>query len=129
MFSSPSLTERIDGIDIQANNYINDPLNWQLNAVTPQAITTQPIQRAPSSIWQYPDVGLDDRMYNVGYHQLPVDNQVSFIPRYESPEIPVTHLPFKDALFNSTQRTQQAGQKLAFTGLRAPGVNEGFGPD
>lgn len=133
MDSAPDLITGVDGEGEWQNNNsleLGDNtaiLNQLLNAVTDQEPTNRFLQRDPASILQYPDVGLYDSMYYPStYRMLPVDNQVTQVHHYESPEVPVTNLPFSQALYNSTLVQEQVNGQIVYN-LRAPGINEGYG--
>lgn len=102
-------------------------LRDQMNAVIAYPPTIPPT--FPAYV-RYPGLGIYEEQYsNVGWHHLPVaSGTVSSIEigRFESPEIPVTHLSYAQSIFNSTMmQSQQAGRRI-YTALRAPGINEGF---
>lgn len=104
-----------------------DPLNSQLNSVVQIPYSNISVQPSPQALLYYKDVGLYDWQYNTGYKQQAVDNQVSVLPyHYESPDVPVTHTPFMEQLFNSTLVYENVGGRTLFQSLRAPAVNEGF---
>ncbi len=109
---------------------VTSALTDRLNAVSYQVPTmTAFVQR---QFVANHDVGiLPDSAYNVGYHQVPVDNQVNNKPgitmfRYESPDTPVSHTPFAQAIVNSMGATRQVSNPPYSFNLRAPNINEGF---
>lgn len=131
MDSAPGIPTWVDGIggnEIDNNLMPTDHtavLNEQLNSMVEQVPTTPFYQRAV--VLQNAMMGLEDTMYNVGYHQLPVDNQVA--PqgyRYESPEVPVTNKPWTQSLYNTTLVQEQVGPIVLYQSYRAPEINEGF---
>lgn len=97
-------------------------LNESLNAMTVQVPTQQFYQRA--RILQYSDVGLDDANYNVGYHHVNVPQEVKVERHFEAPEVPVTQLPFMQAIYNTTL-VQELQSSMPLYSLRAPAINEG----
>lgn len=113
------------------DSYVNtgqDPftvgLRDQLNSVIPYQPTMPPVFN--HWVRSY-GPGVGDWNYDVGYKHVPVGNQViPMIMRFEAPEVPVTHLPFRPVLFDSTQPYQQAQNELMYPNLRAPAINEGF---
>jgi hypothetical protein len=130
MFSSPGINTNDANENTVSNTGIqsNDPtaqLNIALNSVKQIPYTTPSFNRAV--IWTNGDVGLDDRQYNVGYKQVPVDNQVAkLFTHFESPELPVTQLPFNESINKSAQKIiDNVPNKMLFS-LRAPDINEGF---
>jgi len=96
-----------------------------LNAVVDQVPTSRHTQRA--NVITNSDVGiLPDTSYNVGYHMKIFDNNdVHIISRFESPDVPVTHIPFNNALKNSTYTQNQVTPPIPLN-LRAPSINEGY---
>ena len=98
-------------------------LRGWMDAVYPYPPTTPPVYHIYNG--QY-DTGVGDDQYNVGYKQLPVANE--FIPTlmsYEAPDVPVTHLPFKQQLYNTTLVQRTVDHQVVYS-LRAPGINEGY---
>lgn len=95
-----------------------------LNAQVPYVPTTAP--SFPVYVRSY-GPGIGDSQYNVGYKQLPVDPGILSsvqVGQFESPDVPVTHLPYTYALYNSTLIQPQRGQVVIYA-MRAPGINEG----
>lgn len=113
------------------DNGMYDPfttaLRDQLNAVVPYQPTPPPL--FPLYV-RYPGLGIYEYQYtNVGWHQLPVPSGIissEEAGRFEAPDIPVTHLPFKEAIYNSTLAQPQSGGRILYAALRSPGINEGF---
>lgn len=73
--------------------------------------------------------GVGDENYNVGWHHVPVPSGIipeAAVGRYESPDVPVSHLPFQQALYNTTLVQRQVSGSFVYQSLRAPGINEGY---
>jgi hypothetical protein len=94
-------------------------LNEQLNSVI-----TLP-QNPSFSRGDRLGAGISDSDYDVGYHQLPVDNQVVVAMHFESPELPVDNIPNKFSVHDSTLALKQINGKQVYP-MRAPDINEGF---
>ena len=97
----------------------------ELNAVIPYPPTV-PI--AFNAYIRYDGSGVGDENYNVGYKQQPVPSGIISswtAGRYESPDLPVTHLPFAYAFTESTFPRYQSTNQPVYRNLRAPGINEG----
>ncbi len=101
-------------------------LRQQLDAEVPYQPTTAPT--FPRWVRSY-GPGVGDENYNVGWHHVPVPSGIiveAAVGRYESPDVPVTHLPFKQALYNTTLAQRQISGHIVYSSLRAPGINEGY---
>lgn len=70
--------------------------------------------------------GIGDAQYNVGWHQLPVPAGIKHISHFESPNVPVTNLPFRENLYNSTLVQKTVNHQIVYSAYRAPAINEGF---
>lgn len=73
--------------------------------------------------------GVGDENYNVGYHHVPVASgniPIAYVGNHEAPNIPVTHLPFLQALYNTTLVSEVVAGQTIYPSLRSPGINEGF---
>jgi hypothetical protein len=95
-----------------------------LNAVTPYQPTMPPV----FNTWvRSTGPGIGDSQYDVGYKQVPVGNQViPMILRFEAPDVPVTHLPFRAVLYDSSLPYQQSQNLIIYPNLRSPAINEGY---
>jgi hypothetical protein len=128
MDSAPNLpTWQLEAIDAGIANpdsttdIVTGQLNQQLNSVLIQG-QNPTFQRA-----YIMGGGISDTDFDVGYKQVFVDNQVSvMVSHFEAPNVPVTQLPFSQAIYNSMQATQQVVDTLINPNLRAPSINEGF---
>lgn len=73
--------------------------------------------------------GVGDENYNVGWKQVPVASGIipeAEVGRYESPDLPVSHTPFSQAIYDSTLAKRQIGGQIIYSAMRSPGINEGF---
>ena len=71
--------------------------------------------------------GIGDDQYNVGFHQADVNPYIQpMLVRYEAPNVPVTHLPYMEQLFNSTLTQATIAGQVVFNALRSPTPNEGI---
>lgn len=130
MDSAPGIpTTNNTGYAESPYNPTSDPysarLNQLLNAMDTQIPTQQFYQR--STILQYPDVGVypESSMYDVGYHHVPVAQEVKIESHYEAPETPVNNKPYNQALYDSTRKVEQGGGQPIYN-YRAPAINEGL---
>jgi hypothetical protein len=127
--TSPALpTHWNNGAEGSYINTQSDPYTFalrdQLNSVIPYQPTMPPVFN--HWVRSY-GPGLKDWEYNVGWKHVPVGNQViPMIVRFESPDVPVTHLPYRPVLFESTLPYQQAQNEIYYSNLRAPAINEGY---
>jgi hypothetical protein len=125
--SSPSLAEQDEQSPYGASNYDSPEtvaLREQLNSVIPYQPTMPPVFQ--HWVRSY-GPGVGDENYNVGYHQVPVGNQVKpLIPGYEAPNIAWRHLPYYAQIYGSTMFYQQSQNELQYPNLRAPAINEGY---
>jgi len=129
MDSAPSLPTR-DILDpmtsnpnstVQQYDIYSDQLNTQLNSVIIQN-QNPTFQRAFIM-----GGGISDTDFDVGYKMGFVDNQVSvMVSHFEAPDVPVTQLPFSQAIYNSMFATRQVVDNLINPNLRAPSINEGY---
>jgi hypothetical protein len=99
-------------------------LREQLNSVIPYQPTMPPVFN--HWVRSY-GPGVGDWNYNVGYHHVPVGNQVKpAIPAYEAPDVWVRHLPFNAQIYGSTLFYDNAQKDPIYRNLRAPAINEGY---
>lgn len=111
------------------DNYRTDPFTTarrnELNAVIPYTPTMPVVFNA---YIRYDGSGVGDENYDVGYHQLPVPSGIIsswMAGSFESPNLPVTHLPFSQAFTEAAFARYQSTNQPVYRNLRAPGINEG----
>jgi len=125
--SSPMLCEQDEQSPYGAANYDSPEtvaLREQFNSVYAYQPTMPPVFN--HWVRSY-GPGVKDWEYNVGYHHVPVGNQVKpAIPAYEAPEIWWRHLPYYAQIYGSTLFYDQAQNELQYPNLRAPAINEGY---
>jgi hypothetical protein len=118
MYSAPVLPTNTDERE-QTPDSMSVQLDQNLRAI--EIIDTMPSYRH-NYILSTPDQG-----YDVGWKEQMVPNEVIVLPyHYESPELPVTQLPYSQAIFDSTLSRKQVNDEVVYTNLRAPGINEGY---
>jgi hypothetical protein len=95
----------------------------QLNAVT----YFEPTYPPAFPVWVRTYGPTNDEQVNVGFHQDDVNPYIQpMLVRYESPDVPVTHLPYSEQLFNSTLTQATIAGQIVFNALRSPTPNEGI---
>lgn len=98
-------------------------LRNQLNEVTYYEPTFPPA----FNTWVRTYGPTNDETINVGFHQADVPSGiVQNMYRYESPDVPVTHLAWQESLFNTTLTSMSVGGQVIFNALRSPTPNEGI---
>jgi len=119
MDSSPNIPTDVGANPDSTTDIYTQQLNQQLNSVVllPQNPSFERGTRMASA----------EIDYNVGYKMSFVDNQVAIpISQYEAPNVPVTQLPFSQAIYGSMFPQAQVSPLLANPNLRAPSINEGY---
>lgn len=120
------------GMDVGINGYptIPDPYtvtltDW-MNQVEPYPPTQPPVFHL---YVRSHGPGVGDENYNVGYKQVPVPQgniPIAYVGDHEAPEIPVTHLPYMQQMYNTTLVKATVAGQTVYPSLRSPGINEGY---
>ena len=98
-------------------------LRDQMNAITYYEPTFPPA----FPIWVRTYGPTNDESVNVGFHQADVPSMIEpMLVRHEAPDVPVTHLPYREQLFNSTLTQATIAGQVVFNALRSPTPNEGI---